>query len=192
MAGSRLRQRRPRSDGGILRVMNLALASAVPETRIGYTSPAATYDRMRHMHATSIVPLDLAVRANLPESSPFRAAWESWLVRGWGPFFAGPHPELFPRAVAMVMSSDEVGMQAENFREQLEDFHRTYPLQKRADGTPVAAAGAAAPTLANLPLPPHVPALQIGLAVGAAGLVAFGATALYRRRQARAKTSRPR
>ena len=130
------------------RYQTMTPSAYVQGAAVGYTAPAATFDRMRQMQDASAAPLNRDVTNHVADPV-FRAAWNRWYQQAWIPFFskyAGPDAGLTTR-LATNLYSDQIAMQAESFRRQLADFYASYARQRTPAGAPVPPASGAEPYL---------------------------------------------
>lgn len=152
--------------------------------RTGFTTPSATYDKMRRMHVTSALPLYRDV-ANVGDPV-YRESYESWFERGWSPFYekyAGPRSSELARLGAFF-TSDEVAARAERFRQELEHFYADYPRQRTSAGQPIPAPSGVTPSVTLTAMAPgSVPWWT--WAIGAALVGALGWTVYQHARVAR-------
>lgn len=103
--------------------------------QIGFTSPSATYTRMRALQADA-VRLDQNVQAFVPSTSAFFAAWNAWYRASWLPFYTEYASEDYSTSARLgaIWKSDAIADQTTTFEGQFAALAQDYANQRQANG----------------------------------------------------------
>lgn len=133
----------------------------------GFTTPTSIYEKMRTIDRAA-GDLNRDILTNVAEGG-YRSAWRAWFAQ-WQAFFS----KTFNEKVGNVFRTDELDQEVDFKASEFEGFRKSYPQQKRPDGSPVPPSSQPAPIVLPKPgkeggstLPWY---FWVGVTVAAAGL----------------------
>lgn len=140
LAGTRARGHVPGRVGLVGPTERVRIAGNATQagTSIGFTSPVAIWEKIANLHQLA-ASLDREIKINLPETSPYRAAWDAWFARETAIYekYAGPNYSTRARFGVLFGGTDALDREIETQRGTFNSFQTDYARQISRDGRPV-------------------------------------------------------